>query len=93
MSTSRPFLLLIKRFLIHFLLLNSLFKLPVIKGLDFAPTFENEIQGIDEWIYSSVLTASADSNVSKECLQHIDEYLTALQRGVPWAVNSKLCWP
>jgi|688.fasta_scaffold1057669_2 hypothetical protein len=78
------------KLLVHFLFFISLFKSPEVDCLDSIPTIENEIEEINEWIYLSVPTASATSNVSEKCLQHTEKYLTALESRLTWAVQSKL---
>ena len=90
MSTGRLLPTLTRKLLVHFLFFISLFKSPVVDCLDSTPTIENEIEGMDEWIYLSVPTASATSNVSKKCLRHTEKYLKALESRLPWAVQSKL---
>ncbi|XP_046631188.1 nose resistant to fluoxetine protein 6-like isoform X2 [Daphnia pulicaria] len=69
----------------HCLLVISLFLSPVIDGLSLTTNFKSESD--ERFIYSSVPTASAASNASKTCLQHTEEYLTALRSRLPWAVK------
>ncbi len=88
MSTSRLFPSLLEGQVSHCLLLISLFLSPVIDGLSFTTNFKSESD--ERFIYSSVPTASVASNASKKCLQHTEEYLTALRNRLPWAVKSKL---
>ncbi|XP_045034184.1 nose resistant to fluoxetine protein 6 isoform X2 [Daphnia magna] len=67
-----------------FFLVVSIFNVPIINGL------VSQIADIrlDEWwIDSSVPTASAASNVSEKCLQHTQQYLTALRNRQSWAVK------
>ncbi|XP_057379361.1 nose resistant to fluoxetine protein 6-like isoform X1 [Daphnia carinata] len=67
-----------------FFLVVSFFNVPIINGL------VSQIADIrlDEWwIDSSVPTASVASNVSEKCLQHTQEFLTALRNRQSWAVK------
>lgn len=69
-----------------FFLVVSIFNVPIINGL------VSQIADIrlDEWwIDSSLPTASAAPNVSEKCLQHTQQYLTALRNRQSWAVKSK----
>ncbi|XP_057379360.1 nose resistant to fluoxetine protein 6-like [Daphnia carinata] len=60
----------------------------IVSGLTLPPVGENGNQGIgDWWIYSSVPTALAASNVSETCIQHSREYLVALRDRQTWAVK------